>query len=75
MLVTSAAAIMPVKLPMGRWIIVLTAAKDWAWSGRRFTDHRDGVGRGEQIMTWPTEKEALEYGLEHVVAKPKKEER
>lgn len=75
MLVTNAAAITMVKLPIGRWIIVLTAARDWAWSGRRFTDHKDGVGKGAQICTFATETEAIEYALEHVIVKPKKEEK
>jgi hypothetical protein len=58
---------------LGRWILVLPAARGWAWSGSRFIEHRDGVSREAQVANWDTEQEALDYAVEHVIAKSKEE--
>ncbi len=59
--------------PLGRWILVLPAARDWAWTGSRWAEHRKGVGiAGLQISNWSTENEALEYAREFLLIPEKK---
>jgi hypothetical protein len=55
---------------MGRWILVLPMARDWAWTGTRWSMHRHGIGtEGVQISNWETENDALEYAREHLLRK------
>lgn len=56
-----------VQTPIGRWILVLPAARDWAWSGSRWVEHREGVSREAHVSNWATESEALEYAREHLL--------
>lgn len=53
--------------PFDRWIIVLPAAKDWAWSGSRWVQHRNGLSIEAQVANFETEKEALDYAAEHCI--------
>jgi len=60
--------------PLGRWIIVMPSAPTWAWSGSRFVEHRHGISREAQVCNFETEQQALDYAVEHVLAKSKGDE-
>lgn len=57
--------------PLGRWIIVMPMAKDWAWSGSRWINHHNGISLEAQVANFETEKEALEYAQEHCIVREK----